>query len=107
MLYDSYHHVIAANHSDEKAEETVTVVGPICETGDILAKDRKVPPLSRGDVLAFLDAGAYGFSMSSQYNGQPRSAEVLVSGSHAEVTRRAEDASCLLAGQRILPRLMK
>lgn len=107
MLYDSYHHVVAANHAGEKAEETVTVVGPICETGDILAKDRKVPHLAMGDVLAFLDAGAYGFSMASQYNGQPRPAEVLVSGSRAEVTRRAEDASCLLAGQRILPRLMK
>jgi len=107
MLYDSYHHVVAANRADEPATETVTVVGPICETGDILAKDRKLPALSRGDVLAFLDAGAYGFSMASQYTGQPRPAEVLVSGSRAEVIRRAEDASSLLAGQRILPRLMK
>jgi len=107
MLYDSYHHVMAANHAAEPETETFTVVGPICETGDILAKDRRLPTLSRGDVLAFLDAGAYGFSMASQYNGQPRPAEVLVSGSRAEVIRRAEDASSLLAGQRILPRLMK
>jgi len=107
MLYDSYHHVVAANHAAEPETETFTVVGPICETGDILAKDRRLPTLSRGDVLAFLDAGAYGFSMASQYNGQPRPAEVLVSGSRAEVIRRAEDASSLLAGQRILPRLMK
>jgi len=107
MLYDSYHHVVAANRAAEPEAETVTVVGPICETGDILAKDRKLPALSRGDVLAFLDAGAYGFSMASQYNGQPRPAEVLVTGAVAEVTRRAEDASSLLAGQRILPRLMK
>ena len=106
MLYDSYHHVVAANHSDEPAAETCTVVGPICETGDILAKDRKLPALARGDVLAFLDAGAYGFSMASQYNGQPRPAEILVSGNKADVTRRAEDASSLLAGQKILPRLM-
>ena len=82
------------------------MVGPICETGDVLAKDRLLPAPSRGDVLAFLDTGAYGFSMASQYNGQPRPAEVLVSGNRAEVTRRAEDASSLLAGQRILPRLM-
>ena len=106
MLYDSYHHVVAANHSDEPAAETCTVVGPICETGDILAKDRKLPALARGDVLAFFDAGAYGFSMASQYNGQPRPAEILVSGNKADVTRRAEDASSLLAGQKILPRLM-
>lgn len=106
MLYDSYHHVLVASRTSAPAEETYTVVGPICETGDVLAKDRLLPALIRGDVLAFLDAGAYGFSMASQYNGQPRPAEVLVSGDRAEVTRCAEDASALLAGQRILPRLM-
>ena len=106
MLYDSYHHVVVASRASAPAQETYTVVGPICETGDVLAKDRQLPALARGDVLAFLDAGAYGFSMASQYNGQPRPAEVLVSGDRAEVTRRAEDASALLAGQRILPRLM-
>jgi len=105
MLYDSYHHIIVANKSEEPAAETYTVVGPICETGDILAKDRRLPKLERGDVLAFLDAGAYGFSMASQYNGQPRPAEVLVSGDKADVTRRAEDASALLAGQKIPERL--
>jgi len=107
MLYDSYHHVIVANKAGLQAEENYTVVGPICETGDILAKDRMLPQLERQDVIAFLDTGAYGFSMASQYNGQPRPAEVLVCGSSAEVTRRAEDASALLAGQRIPNRLMR
>jgi diaminopimelate decarboxylase len=106
MLYDSYHHVIVANRAGQEPQETYTVVGPICETGDILAKERKLPALEKGDILAFLDAGAYGFSMASQYNGQPRPAEVLVSGSMAEVIRRAEDHSALLAGQRIPPRLL-
>jgi len=106
MLYDSYHHVVVASRAGAPAEETYTVVGPICETGDVLAKDRMLPALARGDVLAFLDTGAYGFSMASQYNGQPRPAEVLICGDRAEVTRRAEDASALLVGQRILPRLM-
>ncbi len=106
MLYDSYHHVVAVNRADASAKETYTVVGPICETGDVLARDRHLPPLERGDVLAFLDAGAYGFSMASQYNGQPRPAEVLVYGDEAEVIRRREDSSALLAGQRILPKLM-
>jgi diaminopimelate decarboxylase len=109
MLYDSYHHVIVATKAGQKAQEaqeTYTVVGPICETGDVLAKDRKLPALERGDVLAFLDAGAYGFSMASQYNGQPRPAEVLVSRCDAELTRKAEDYSALLAGQRVPPRLM-
>ena len=106
MLYDSYHHVLAAGHAEEPAAETYTVVGPICETGDILAKERRLPLLQRGDILAFLDAGAYGFSMASQYNGQPRPSEILVSGSLADVIRSREDASSLLAGQRIMPRLM-
>ncbi len=82
------------------------MVGPICETGDILAKDRRLPEIGHGDVLAFLDAGAYGFSMASQYNGQPRPAEVLVSGIRAEIIREAEDHSALLAGQRIPARLL-
>jgi len=106
MLYDSYHHVVVADRAGAPAEETYTVVGPICETGDVLAKDRRLPKLERGNVLAFLDAGAYGFSMASQYNGQPRPAEVLVLGGKAEVTRRAEDPSALLAGQRIPARLI-
>ncbi len=106
MLYESYHHVLAVGHAEEPEAESYTVVGPICETGDILAKERRLPLLHRGDILAFLDAGAYGFSMASQYNGQPRPAEVLVAGSSTDVIRSREDASSLLAGQRILPRLM-
>jgi diaminopimelate decarboxylase len=106
MLYDSYHHVVVANKASSSVKETYTVVGPICETGDVLAKDRLLPELERDDMLAFLDSGAYGFSMSSQYNGQPRPAEVLVYGNKAEAIRRAEDASALLVGQRIPPRLM-
>ncbi|HWQ20717.1 MAG TPA: diaminopimelate decarboxylase [Methanotrichaceae archaeon] len=106
MLYDAYHHIFVANKATHPESETYTVVGPICETGDILAKDRRLPGLQRGDILAFLDAGAYGFSMASQYNGQPRPAEVLVKGDGAEVIRRAEDYSALLAGQRVPPRLL-
>ncbi|MGB4523306.1 MAG: diaminopimelate decarboxylase [Methanothrix sp.] len=106
MLYDSYHHILPANHAEEREEMIYTIVGPICESGDILARDRPLPRLVRGDILAFLDAGAYGFSMASQYNGQPRPAEILVSGDGWEVIRRREDASALLAGQTIPPRLM-
>jgi len=106
MLYDSYHHVLAANYVDDGEEETYTIVGPICESGDVLARDRRLPRLVKGDVLAFLDAGAYGFSMASQYNGQPRPAEVLVSGERWEIIRRREDTSALLAGQSIPSRLM-
>ena len=106
ILYDAYHHIIVVNKTDEPSRNIYTVVGPICESGDILAKDRELPMVKKGDVLAFLDAGAYGFSMASQYNGQPKPAEALVSGSVAEIIRGAEDYSALLAGQRIPSRLL-
>ncbi|MCX8207054.1 MAG: diaminopimelate decarboxylase [Methanothrix sp.] len=106
MLYDAYHHIVVANRADAEISERYTVVGPICESGDVLARDRALPVVSKGDILAFLDAGAYGFSMSSQYNGQPRPAEVLVHDGVVELIRKAEDISALLACQVIPPRLM-
>jgi diaminopimelate decarboxylase len=106
MLYDAYHHIIVADKTDEPSRNMYTVVGPICESGDILAKDRDLPLVKEGDVLAFLDSGAYGFSMASQYNGQPKPAEVLVSKRTAEVIRSAEDYSALLIGQKIPPGLL-
>jgi diaminopimelate decarboxylase len=89
-MYDAWHEVLIANKADAPAAETATVTGPICETGDILASDRNLPKAVAGDIIAVLDAGAYGFSMSSQYNSRPRCAEVLVNGSKAELMRRAE-----------------
>ncbi len=71
-------------------EQVVDVVGPICESGDFLAKDRPLPPLNRGDLLAVLHAGAYGFAMSSNYNGRPRAAEVLVDGTGWTIIRRRQ-----------------
>jgi diaminopimelate decarboxylase len=67
-----------------------TVTGPICETGDILAADRPMPRPAAGDIIAVLDAGAYGFAMSSQYNGRPRCPEVLVNGKNEGLMRRGE-----------------
>jgi diaminopimelate decarboxylase len=106
MLYDAYHHVVVANKASRLPVETYTVVGPICETGDVLARERRLPEVERRDLLAFLDAGAYGFSMASQYNGQPRPAEVLVLGDEAELIRGAEDWSALLERQTIPSRLL-
>jgi diaminopimelate decarboxylase len=107
MLYDAYHHAVVANRADQAPEEKYTVVGPICESGDVLAKDRDLPKTERGDIVAMLDAGAYGFSMASVYNGQPRCPEVLVEGGRTELIRRGEDRSVFLAGQIIPPRLLK
>jgi len=89
-MYDSYHEVIAANRADDPLTAKITVTGPICETGDILAEDRQLPDLTAGDLIAVLDTGAYGFAMSSQYNGRPRCPEVLVHGDQAALMRRGE-----------------
>ncbi len=105
-MYDSYHYAVVANKAASPPEETYTIVGPICETGDILAHDRKLPVIEKGDLVALLDAGAYGFSMSSQYNGRPRCAEVLVKDGEADVIRSAEDVGDLLAKQKLPARLM-
>jgi diaminopimelate decarboxylase len=68
----------------------VDVVGPVCETGDFLARDRCLPEVAPGELLAVRDAGAYGFSMSSNYNLRPRAAEVLVEEGRARLVRRRE-----------------
>lgn len=98
-MYGAYHRVLVANKEGE--EELYTVVGPICESGDVLARDRRLPKVEKGDVLVILDTGAYGFSMSSQYNGRPRCAEVLVDGERVTVVRERESFSDLIAKQRI------
>ncbi|MDD3622902.1 MAG: diaminopimelate decarboxylase [Methanofollis sp.] len=90
-MYDSYHEVVVANKADQPADGTYTVAGPICETGDLLAQDRDLPAPKAGDLVAVLDAGAYGFAMSSQYNSRPRCAEVAVRGGKHALMRRAED----------------
>lgn len=107
MLYDAYHHAVVANKMDQGAVGKYTVVGPICESGDVLARDRDLPEVERGDIIAIFDAGAYGFSMASVYNGQPRCPEVLVNGGGAELIRRGEDESALLAGQIVPARLLR
>ena len=81
--------------------ETVDVVGPICESGDYLAKARPLPPTKRGDLLAVFTAGAYGFAMSSNYNNRPRVPEVLVDGSTYTVIRRRETYEDLVALERV------
>ena len=72
------------------------VVGPVCETGDFFARDRLLPELRPGDLVAILDAGAYGSSLTSNYNSRPRPAEVLVEGKSAKVIRRRETMEDLM-----------
>jgi len=75
----------------------VDVVGPVCESGDFFARDRKISPLRPGDLVALLDAGAYGMAQSSNYNTRMRPAEVLIEGSKARLIRRRETMADLLA----------
>jgi len=105
-MYDSYHEVIVANKLDKTSDHTYTIAGPICESGDILARDRRLPRVEKGDLIAVLDTGAYGFAMSSQYNGRTRASEVLVNEGEAELIRARESYGDLLMGQNIPPRLL-
>lgn len=99
-LYDS---VMAIEPVRDATGElrTVDVVGPVCESGDFLAKDRTLVPIARGDLLAVRSAGAYGFAMSSNYNARPRAAEVLVDGSRFAVVRARETHEDMVRGESI------
>jgi diaminopimelate decarboxylase len=93
------HHPIEPTRPRRGRSEVVDVVGPICETGDFLARGRRLPPTKAGDLLAVLQCGAYAFSMSSQYNSRPRAAEVLVDGAKARLIRRRESLADLTRGE--------
>jgi diaminopimelate decarboxylase len=98
-LYQAHHEIAPVRPRAGKAKE-VDVVGPICETGDFFARDRKLSPMEPGDLVALLDAGAYGMAQSSNYNTRLRPAEVLVEGGKARLIRRRETMDDLLAPER-------
>jgi len=99
-LYQAYQRIepVGPARGDARAAD---VVGPVCESGDFLAKDRPFPPVETGDLLAVHSAGAYGFSMSSNYNGRVRAAEVLVKGDRAALVREREGYEDLVRGESI------
>jgi diaminopimelate decarboxylase len=103
-LYHAHHEIVPVLVSDKSSEqgtrETVDVVGPICETGDFFARDRELPIMQEGDLLALLDVGAYGMVLASNYNSRPRPAEVLVDGKSIKVIRRRETMAELVRGER-------
>lgn len=100
-MYQAFHRIEAVSDSAAKAER-YDVVGPVCESGDWLGKDRKLA-VAQGDLLAIFSAGAYGFTMSSNYNTRPRAAEVMVDQHSARVVRARETVQALFAGESILP----
>jgi diaminopimelate decarboxylase len=93
-LYDAYHKAVVVKESPDGVEGIWDLVGPVCETGDFLAKDRALK-LNQGDYIAMMSAGAYGFVLSSNYNTRPRVAEVMVAGSRHALVRKREDAKSL------------
>ncbi len=87
-LYQAYHEVLPVRRAEPS--QTADVVGPVCESGDFFAKERPLPDLDQGDLLAVMNAGAYGFVLASNYNSRPRAAEVMVDGDQFQVIRRRE-----------------
>jgi len=98
-MYEAYHQIEPIGKPRPGAIST-DVVGPVCESGDVFCHDRSISPLERGDRVAILSAGAYGFSMASNYNTRPRPAEVLVSGRRAKVIRKRETVADLWRGEK-------
>ena len=97
--YQGFHRIEPVISREEAAHEVVDVVGPICETGDFLARDRMLQMPTHGDLLAVHTAGAYGFVMASNYNSRPRPAEVVVDGAEVTLARRRESLDDLFRGE--------
>jgi len=104
-LYEAYHEVrpVISRTADLHKYD---VVGPVCESGDYLALDREFPELIPGEYLSIMDAGAYGFTMTSNYNSRPRPAELIVIGDRVRIIRAAETRSDLVRGEKILKELL-
>ena len=106
-MYGSYHHIVVADKPGAEPTQTLDIAGDVCESGDLFARDRPMPDIEEGDLLAILNAGAYSFSMSSQYNSRPRPAEVLVKNGEVDVIRERETFADVLKKQNVPVRLLK
>jgi diaminopimelate decarboxylase len=99
-LYDAYHGIVPVVPAQSGKTITADIVGPICESSDFFARRRELPEVEEGDLLAVLDAGAYGMALASNYNTRPRAAEVLVEGKRARLIRRRETVEDLIGPER-------
>ena len=106
-MYGSYHHILVADKPEAEPVENIDVAGNICESGDLFARDRPLPEIREGDILAIMNAGAYAFSMASQYNSRPLPAEVMVSDGEVDIIRERETFADLFSKQNIPMRLLK
>ncbi|GAB5559504.1 MAG: diaminopimelate decarboxylase [Synoicihabitans sp.] len=100
-MYDGFHEIVPLERDSSRAAMVTDVVGPICETGDCFAKDRQIQTVGEGEMVAFMSAGAYGFTMASRYNTRGRPAEVLVQGSAFELINARETFEDQIAGEKI------
>lgn len=100
-LYGSYHEIVPVASRTRRRKVTADVVGPVCESADFLAQDRRMPTVEEGELLAVMSAGAYGMVMASNYNARPRPAEVMVRGGRYELVRRRESVKELVAGETV------
>lgn len=100
-MYDSYHEIVPVHRDSARRALTVDVVGPICESGDCFAKDRQLQEVGEGELIAFMSAGAYGYTMASRYNTRGMAAEVLVKGSAFELINARESFEQMIAGEKI------
>ncbi len=100
-LYDAHHDILPVRRNPQAPDNTVDVVGPVCESGDFFARHRVMPAVKAGELLAVMSAGAYGFTMASNYNSRPRVPEILVKGGDSFVIRERETFDDLIRGERI------
>ena len=100
-LYEAWHDVVEVNKTVDRDSQKCDVVGPVCESGDFLARDRMLA-IKQDDLVAVRSAGAYGFVMSSNYNARPRAAEVMVDGDAFHVIRERESTASLFSSEHLL-----
>lgn len=100
-MYEAYHEIVPLTRDTTRPALKADIVGPICESGDCFAKDRTLQSVGEGELLAFMSAGAYGYTMASRYNTRPQVAEVLVSGSRFELVNTRESFEAMIAGEKI------
>jgi diaminopimelate decarboxylase len=103
VLYEAYHEIRPIQQHDHARLLTADVVGPVCESGDFFARERELPELQPGELLAVMSAGAYGFVMASNYNSRPRAPEVIVDGTRYHIVRERESFDDLVRGETIVP----
>jgi diaminopimelate decarboxylase len=101
-LYEGWHQIVPLKQPTTAETEVVDVVGPICETGDYLAQNREIPLVKEGDYIAAMSAGAYGFTMASNYNTRPMPAEILVDGDAAHIVRERQTLDDVLKGEHVI-----